>query len=422
MNAIRSVFRLVALAMVAVMLVLALTIPAATASKTCAEERMFDEVVILSVTPVESSFQWDASELLSYGNGKAGKYTTGQLEVQFNDINTEHNITHYDVIATPSSEPGTSKELGIEEKVTRVDRPSEVGSTVTAVLGLEPGTNYDINVVANYYSIQTSPKQGRQDSFSATTFLSPPFLGSGFHTSLTFADESPADYGVHFLVYKVDEELHSFSWLNPADFGPFDHVWKADALADPPLVAGKEGADILCTNRKGNLDDSCNVGGNEDDDAIGITHYRLTITDQNGIIEYLETVEKFAGTPLDGTIYSAEFSLNDGTYNFAVDAGYEEAGQFYALSDKAQVQFDIPNDYRKFNQTSAEIEALLDDIVGSVAGKDEAYDPFLDSVWNYRDYASDGSVVKELEDGAPLSVVVPAHGKALTVYLNNLYD
>ena len=422
MTVIRIGFRVVVLAMLAMMLVFALIVPAATAGNTCAEERMFDEVVILSVTPVESSFHWDASELLSNGKGEAGKYTTGQLEVKFSDINTAHRITHYDVIATPSSDPGTSKDLGIEEEVTRVDRPNEVGSTVTAVLDLEPGTNYDINVVANFFSVQTSPKQGKQDSFSATTFLSPPFLGSGFHTSLTFADESPADYGVHFLVYKADEELHSFSWLNPADFGPFDHVWKTDASADPPLVAGKEGADILCTNSEGNLDNSCNVNGKADDDAIGITHYRLTITDQNGIIEYLETVEKFAGTIDDDTIYTAEFSLNDGTYTFAVDAGYEEAGQFYALSDKAQVQFDIPDDYRKFNQTSAEIGALLNDIVGSVAGEEEAYDPFLDSVWNYKDYASDGSVVEELEDGAHPSVAIPAQGRALTVYLNNLYN
>ena len=43
----------------------------------------------------------------------AGTYPTGQLEVQFNDINTAHRITHYDVIATPSDDPGTSDALGM---------------------------------------------------------------------------------------------------------------------------------------------------------------------------------------------------------------------------------------------------------------------------------------------------------------------
>ena len=148
MKGIRSLFRLGALAMVAVLLVVALTVPAAAAGQTCEDDKMFDEVVILSVTPLESVFTWDASELLSYGDGGAGTYPTGQLEVQFNDINTAHKITHYDVIATPSNDPGTSKELGIDEVITQVDRPSDVGSVVTATLDLEPGTNYDIDVVS----------------------------------------------------------------------------------------------------------------------------------------------------------------------------------------------------------------------------------------------------------------------------------
>ena len=43
--------------------------------------------------------------------------------------------------------------------------------------------------------------------------------------------------------------------------------------------------------------------------------------------------------------------MNDGTYTFAVDAGYVDGGgRFYALSDKAQVEFDIPDDYRTYQQ------------------------------------------------------------------------
>ena len=76
--------------------------------------------------------------MLSYGDGDAGTYPTGQLEVMFNDINTAFKITHYDVIATPSDDPGVSEELGIGEVVTSVNRPSDVGSVVTATLDLQP--------------------------------------------------------------------------------------------------------------------------------------------------------------------------------------------------------------------------------------------------------------------------------------------
>ena len=54
--------------------------------------------------------------------------------------------------------------------------------------------------------------------------------------------------------------------------------------------------------------------------------------------------------PEVGDVYEATFTLNDGTYTFAVDAGYVDGGRFYALSDKAQVEFDIPDDYRRYNQ------------------------------------------------------------------------
>ena len=59
MKGIRSLFRLGALAMVAVLLVVALTVPTAAASQTCKDDQMLEEVVILSVTPQESAFSWD---------------------------------------------------------------------------------------------------------------------------------------------------------------------------------------------------------------------------------------------------------------------------------------------------------------------------------------------------------------------------
>jgi hypothetical protein len=415
--------------MVAVLLVVALTVPAAAADQTCEDDKMFDEIVILSVTPIESVLSWDASELLSYGDGAAGSYPTGQLEVQFNDINTSHKITHYDVIATPSDDPGTSDALGIGEVTTQVNRPGDVGSVVTATLDLEPGTNYDIDVVAYFYSVQISPNQSNQDSLGGTTFLSPPFLGGGvaLDDMALKREGSPSDRGVHYLVYKADkEELHTLRWLNPEFFGPFDHKWKVsgDAKTDA------KGADILCTDDDGDLVDDCYDGAKN---VVGITHYRVTVTDDNGNTEYNENIE----VDRDAAVYSATFNLNDGTYTFAVDAGYEDGGKFYALSDKAQVEFDIPDDYRKYNQDVDEVDALLDDILETVKGQEDDFDAFYGSDWDFNNYADDGSDARlkavapaPATPGSPSDAELAAEEKAaqdnrqhaLTIYLNNLYN
>ncbi len=427
MKGIRSLFRLGALAMVAVLLVVALTVPAAAADQTCKKDQMLKEVVILSVTPLESAFTWEASELLSYGDGAAGTYPTGQLEIQFHDINTAHKITHYDVIATPSNDPGTSDELGIDEVTSQVNRPSGVGSVVTATLDLQPGTNYDIDVVAFFYSVQISPNQSNQDSLGATTFLSPPFLGGGInYMIMTESDASPSDRGVHFLVYKDDEELHTLRWLDPQTFGPFDHKWKVEGDAD----TAAKGADILCTDKDGDLVDDCYVGKKG---VVGITHYRVTVVDDNGNTEYIETVK---GSAAAKGVFSAQFNLNDGTYTFAVDAGYVDDDKFYALSDKAQVEFDIPDDYRRYNQDQDEVNALLDEIVGTVAGEKDDFDAFYDSDWNYMDYKGDGSSVAKptaipMDDTGTADTnertdaqmaAEPNRRSALIIFLNNLYN
>ena len=463
MKGIRSLFRLGALAMIAVLLVVALTVPAAAADEICRDKQMLDEVQIVSVTPHESARTWVASELLSYGNGAAGAYPTGQLEVRFRDINTAHTITHYDVIATPSDEPGTSEELGIDEVTVEVDRPRDVGSLVITTLDLEPGTNYDIDVVANFYSVQISPNQSDQDSLGGTTFLSPPFLGGGVSLgSMDLASPSPANRGVHYLVYRANQELHTLRWLNPKLYGPFDHRWKKSASGNgtdgvsgfsvDPDVGDWEGADILCTsNDGGDLQDDC-----KDDDGVGISHYRVTVTDDRGNVEYREMVEVYAeSTSPPPDVYSVDFNLNDGTYTFAVDAGYLDDGKFYPLSDKGQVEFDIPDDYRRYNQDQAEVTGLLDDIVNDVAGEEDDFDAFYDSDWNYPDFNGSGtSVVKS--DASSLTPVTltttgyipadpsaPTQGErdavttentrraglvrenrqeALTIYLNNLYN
>lgn len=415
MKGIRSLFRLGVLAMITALLVVALAVPAAAADEICDDAQMLDEVEILSVDPVESAFTWDTGDLLSYGDGEASTYPTGQLEVRFRDINTAYKITHYDVIATPSEEPGTSEELGIDEVVIEVDRPSNVGSVVTATLDLEPGTRYEIDVVANFYSVQTSPKQSDQDSLGGTTFLSPPFLGSGvaLMTDDLITTPSPSDRGVHYLVYKSDQELHTLRWLDPNTFGPFDHVFKHDyddptGLLEVPDADDWEGADILCTNEDGDLEDDC-----ADDDVVGITYYRVTVTDEDGDTEYREFVREDSAA---NGVYKTDIPLNDGTYTFAVDVGYVVDNKFYALSDKAQVEFDIPDHYTRYNQDNAEVTGLLNDIIDSVAGEEDDFDAFYDSDWNYPDLADDGSGVTEgtYDDDNRTN--------ALIVYLNNLYN
>lgn len=462
MKGIRSLFRLGALAMIAVLLVVALTVPAAAADEICRDKQMLDEVQIVSVTPHESARTWVASELLSYGNGAAGAYPTGQLEVRFRDINTAHTITHYDVIATPSDEPGTSEELGIDEVTVEVDRPRDVGSLVITTLDLEPGTNYDIDVVANFYSVQISPNQSDQDSLGGTTFLSPPFLGGGVSLgSMDLRSPSPANRGVHYLVYRANQELHTLRWLNPKLYGPFDHRWKTAKAAygtaavgtTTPAISGFtadpdvgdwEGADILCTsNDGGDLEDDCD----DPDDGVGISHYRVTVTDDRGNVEYREMVAVYAETVSPAPdVYSVDFNLNDGTYTFAVDAGYLDDGKFYPLSDKGQVEFDIPDDYRRYNQDQEEVTGLLDDIVDDVAGEEDDFDAFYDSDWDYNGFAGDGtSVVKsdassltgaltaaDPDNPTPAELAAQAvlteanttanRQKALTIYLNNLYN
>ena len=84
----------------------------------------------------------------------------------------------------------------------------------------------------------------------------------------------------------------------------------------------------------------------------------MTIIDDSGNTEYKDTIDTH-GNP----VYEAQFNLNDDTYTFAVEAGYEDGGKFYALSDRAQVEFDIPGDYRKYHQDTNIVNALLDDIL-----------------------------------------------------------
>ena len=253
-------------------------------------------------------------------------------------------------------------------------------------------------------------------------------MGGGVAADImTDSATSPSGDGVHFLVYKQNQELHTLRWLNPQVFGPFDHKWE--------VSGGAKGADILCTNEDGDLVEDCYDGA---PDVLGITHYRVTAIDDNGNTAYVAKVRVVNSDP----VYAATFPLNDGTYTFAVDAGYVEDNNFYPLSDKAQFEFEIPDDYTKWNQETNEIVNLLDDILGDVRLEEDGFDAFSDSVWDYTGYTADGKDPKlpaiiPVRDLAPEDAENPvtqadvdadlaanelSRQHALTIYLNNLYN
>ena len=139
-----------------------------------------------------------------------------------------------------------------------------------------------------------------------------------------------------------------------------------------------------------------------------------------------------------------------------MDAGYVDGGKFYALSDKAQVEFEIPRDYRKYSQTTVIVNALLDDIVESVYDEGDDFDAFYDSDWNYDGYTAAGldgrikpiTIPATITEGdinpavaggttnytegevtarnaaiAVAEIALPlSRQHALTIYLNNLYN
>ena len=178
-------------------------------------------------------------------------------------------------------------------------------------------------------------------------------------------------------------------------------------------------------------------------DVLGITHYRVTVYDDNGNSQYGHEI-----AVRDNPVYTHEFLLNDGTYTFAVDAGYVDDGKFYPLSDKAQVEFDIPDDYNDYNQEPKEIVNLLNSIVGAVREEEDDFDAFYDSDWDYTGYSADGkakltaiasyAAVEDQDETAGDGIAVSPEEQtarnvvdaanesrrelALIIYLNNLYN
>ena len=415
MKGLRGLFRLGTLTFLALALMVALASPSAAADE-CSSSQMLNEVEIVSVAAKEAPAVWSAQDLADFDYD--GDIENGLLEVSFKDIPTDFDFDGYIIEAVPGDDdPGDSDNLGVDDYMSSslIARPAVVGSTVTEVLNLEPGTKYYVTIYAvNHNTVQISPDQRAQDSSSATTLLSAPFLGAldwaptkGVTENAVFkpdglpcADsETPAanaatcqnawrkvdladkDFkGVHFALYGVEGEAgqHYFRWLNPGDYGPFDHLLDTDH--SPKARDAGEQADMLSLDEDGDVENHC--GGDDFTDGdCGHTHYQFKAVDDNGNTVASELVETdgMLKAAADGKndYFQVVFSAESGDLTLSVSLGRMVGGKYKAMSDTASVMFEAPDDLRALDQTYDEYNTVNMDITDAV---DEA-----DDVERYRD-------------------------------------
>ena len=398
MKGLRGLFRLGTLTLLALTLMATMVLPA-SAAKTCSSSQMLGEVEIVSVAAKESPAVWSAQGLVNFDYG--GDIENGLLEVSFKDIATDFDFDGYIIEATPGDDdPGDSAELGVMAYTSPslVARPTIIGDTVTEVLNLEPGTKYYVTVHAvNHNTVQISPKQRPQDSAqsSATTLLSAPFLGAIDYgptsvNSLTYGKScdpgtdsgcqwsgwragalADDDFkGTHFALYGAADEAgqHYFHWLNPADYGPFDHLRDVDH--DPDLDANHQ-ADMLSLDKDGNVEDHCaDINGD-----CGHTHYRFQAVDENGTVasELVETNGALTatGSGVGNDYFRTVFTAGSGDLILSVSLGRMVGGKYKAMSDTASVRFEAPDDLRALDQTYEEYLRVLIDIYADYDENDD---------------------------------------------------
>ena len=450
MKGLRGLFRLGTLTLLALTLMVALALPTAAAG-TCSSTQMLGEVEIVSVEAKESPASWSAQDLVNFGYD--GDIENGLLEIKFKDIATDFDFDGYIIEAVPGNDdPGNSDDLGVADykSDSLIARPAVVGSTITEVLNLEPGTKYYVTVYAvNHNTVQISPDQRPQDSSSNTTLLSAPFLGALawghpsigtlvagsspgtppvfspntdnqsvtacttasatcglYHGGMVVdADLKPTlttsgayqacsdltqatctvtwrlidlqddDYkGTHFALYGARDEdnQHYFRWLNPGDYGPFDHI--LDKSKD------MKQADMLSMDKDGDVEDHC-----ADDDIngdCGHTHYQFKAVDDKGNTVASELVETMGELTSGGDdFFQTVFTAESGDLTLSVSLGRMVGGKYKAMSDTASVMFEAPDDLRALDQTYEEYTKVNMDITTGVDDTDEV-DGYRDSVFS----------------------------------------
>ena len=178
-------------------------------------------------------------------------------------------------------------------------------------------------------------------------------------------DLNDNDYrGTHFALYTAKEEAgqHYFRWLNPGDYGPFDHVLdKKD----------NKQADMLSLDKDGDVEDHCADKDITSGDC-GHTHYQFKAVDDNGntvASELVETKGKFP-VGVDDEYYQVVFTAEKGDLTLSVSLGRRVGGKYKAMSDTASVMFEAPDDLRALDQTHAEYQRVNMDITDGVDDED----------------------------------------------------
>lgn len=132
-----------------------------------------EAVEIVRVVPKQSPSRWSVNDLLDFDQDK--DIIDGLLEVRFRDIATSVNFYGYVIEANMYDPSGTSVSGYRSPSV--IKRPAVIGSTVTEILDLDPGTTYYVKVYAvDYGLVQISPKQRASSANSTTTLLRAPIL------------------------------------------------------------------------------------------------------------------------------------------------------------------------------------------------------------------------------------------------------
>ncbi len=426
MKGLRGLFRLGTLTLLALTLMVAATLPSSATGHECSSSQSLDEVEIVSVLAKAAPAVWSAQDLVNFDYG--GDIQNGLLEVVFKDIPTGFEFDGYIIEAVPGDDdPGNSDSLlgddGSYKSPSLIARPTVVGSELTQVLNLEPGTKYYVTVYAvNHNTVQISPNQRAQDSVAATTLLSAPFLGAldgkyVVHTvdaddidgdgdtgeliippaDITAADscdpnaETPTDgcsfawaevgledddfKGAHFALYGAENEAgqHYFRWLNPADYGPFDHTIIVDG-DDMHKV------DMLSYDEDGEVETDCTDEGGD----CGHTHYQFKAVDADGKLEASEMFETGGSFAVSGPdaadFFQAVFSAESGELTLSLSLGRMVDGRYKPMSDTASVTFDAPGDLRALDQTYDEYSTVNNDIISDIE-EDDDVEAYLDSAF-----------------------------------------
>ena len=415
MKELRGLCRLGTLTLLALTLMAALTLPSAASShQVCNAGLMLPEVEIVSVEAKPSPAVWKTQGLVKFDY--AGDIENGLLEVRFKDIPDAFDFDGYIIEARPGDDdPGDSKKLGVLDHTSDlIPRPAVVGDIVPVVLNLEPGTKYYVTVHAvNHNTVRISPKQRAQDSSSNTTLLSAPFLGShqvyfvewdpdgapqwtniacnplgttaytyisdpthecrkrGWFSVGLWSDNS--DYeGTHFAFHEADDEdgQHYFRWLNPAQYGPYDHL-RDEVREHVGNDDSKGQADMLSLDKDGQVEDHC-AGDAFDNGDCSHTHYQFKAVDENGHTVASELVETGGNLVYarraeylepEDSYFQVVFTAESGELTLSVSLGRVDKGQYRAMSDTASVTVKVPRDLRDYDQTNLEYSAVFSDIL-----------------------------------------------------------